>query len=84
MPVLGAVLNLADEGVLRQAALCFLERHSAVTLGELQARGLPVVIECATRAEERAFWEELEAQPGVLFSSVVYADFSDLVFEGEA
>ncbi|MBT9584357.1 hypothetical protein IV102_13525 [bacterium] len=79
MPILGAVLNLAAQDELRNQALHFLAGHPAVTLGEAQSKGLPVVIEFATRSEERAIWEQLSGQPGILFFSVVYADFSDIV-----
>lgn len=83
MPTLGAVVNLASQDELRQAALAFLEHHPAITVGAPQARGLPVVIECHNRAEEQAIWEQLGVQPGILFFSVVYADFSDIVQKGE-
>ena len=33
----------------------------------------------ASRAEERALWDKLEALPGVVSTSVVFTDFSDLV-----
>lgn len=79
MPIVGAVLNLSPQDELRNQALLFLAAHPAITVGEVQSKGLPVVIELATRAEERAFWDELREQPGILFFSPVYADFSDIV-----
>lgn len=79
MPVIGAVITLASEAEPREAALGFLRQHPAIGLGEPQVLGVPVVIESHSRAQERAIWDQLEALPGVLFASVVYTDFSDIV-----
>jgi len=81
MPIIGAVLHLDCQPEVQQAALQFLAQHPLITVGEAQLHGLPVVIECGSRSEERALWDTLEAHPGILFCSVAYADFSDI--EGE-
>ena len=79
MPILGAVLHLTEDSQLQQATLRFLENHPAITLGPAQRQGLPMVLDCPTRDAERALWDELQSQPGILFCAVVYADFSDIV-----
>jgi hypothetical protein len=81
MPIIGAVLNLAEDPVLKSAAIDFLANDDRITLGELQLQGLPVVIDCNSRSEEMAIWDDLQAQSGILFCSIAYADFSDI--EGE-
>ena len=81
MPVVGAVLSLAEEGPQRQQALEFLARHPAITVGQPQAQGLPVVVESSSQTEDREIWKALEAEPGILFLALVYADFSDLTLE---
>lgn len=83
MPVLGAILTLSEEAPARDSALAFLREHPAITLGEPQLLGWPVAIETGSRAEEKAVWNELEAWPGILFATVVYNDFSDLIEKEE-
>ena len=83
MPVLGAVLNLASEPALQQAALEFLGDHPGITLGQAQAYGLPVVLEFEDRSEERDLLEALQTHPGILLCSVAYADFSETIQETE-
>ncbi len=81
MPIIGAVLNLAEDPQLRSSVIEFLANDQRFSLGELQLQGLPVVIECGSRSEEMAIWDDLQAQSGILFCSIAYADFSDI--EGE-
>jgi hypothetical protein len=81
MPVVGAVLNLSTEPHERESALAHLRSHPSVTLGDHQARGYPLVIEFDCKSQEKAIWEEIQSIQGVMFSSVVFADFSDLVSE---
>ncbi|MFA5506661.1 MAG: hypothetical protein WC314_03400 [Vulcanimicrobiota bacterium] len=79
MPIVAAVLTLSRQPESRQVVLDFLEQHHAIEVGEPQLLGLPVVLDCSSRTEERALWAQLEALPGVVFATVVFSDFSDLV-----
>jgi nitrate reductase NapAB chaperone NapD len=81
MPVIGAVLHLDQDESRRQAALGFLKGHPGITLGEEVDRRLAVVMESDSRKEDKAVWEEVQAQTGVVFCSMVFADFSDVVPE---
>lgn len=78
MPVVGAVLTLSAEPAERVATLWALNADHRVTLGEVHEPRLPVVVETTGRAEDRQFWRDLEALPGVTLIEVCFADFSDL------
>jgi hypothetical protein len=82
MPVVGAVLQLSLDAEQRKTALCRLCEIPAITLGDVQSNGgCPLVIEFDSKSEEKAIWNEIGSLTGVVFSTVVYADFSDLVLE---
>lgn len=81
MPIIGAVAQLDQDPIRSAAALNYLRARPEVSLGQLQVGGLPLVLDCPTRAAEKMLWEELSNLPGVLFLSVVYADFSDIIGE---
>lgn len=78
MPILGAVLTLTSDPTARAETLHWLHGLPGVDVGEPQLLGVPVAVESSSRQEEKAFWERLEAHPGVLFAAVVFHDFSDL------
>lgn len=82
MPIVSAVVHLDPDPTRSAQALSELRARPEVTLGQLQPGGLPLVLDCPTREAEKKLWEELSALPGVLFLSIVYADFSDIVEEG--
>ncbi len=81
MPIIGAVLQLSEEASEKSAALEFVEQHSQITVGEPQVNGLPIVLDAESRTAEKAIWAEINAEPGIVFSSVVYVDFSDLALK---
>lgn len=81
MPVVGALITLAQSPETRLAALDFMLGHPAITVGPEREKGLAIVIESQSKAEDKAVWESLKAQPGVAFCAPVFADFSDLVEE---
>ena len=81
MPIVGAVAHLDPDPTRSAQVLSYLRDLAEVTVGELQVGGLPLVLDCATREAEKQLWEELSNLSGVLFLSVVYADFSDIVGE---
>lgn len=77
MTTIGAVLQVDPQR--QDEVLRFLEEHPAITPGEPQTHGLPVAIQCRSRGEVKALWDALERQPGILFTGVVFADYSELV-----
>lgn len=82
MPVIGAVLRLSEDARERDSALSALREHPNISLGDLQQNGgCPVAIEFDCKSEEKTIWEQIGSMKGVLFSTVVFADFSDLVLE---
>jgi hypothetical protein len=81
MPVSSLVVTLDLQG---RELLEELARDPRVTLGELQGRHLPVVLEAATLEESEAVVDGLTRRPGILFVDVVPVVFSDAVAEPEA
>ena len=84
MPVIGAVLHLDQNPEQRERALQYLNQHPRITLGHHQDGRLPIVLESDSKSEDKALWNELQAQSGVTFCSVVFADFSDVNLEETA
>lgn len=81
MPVIGAVLHLDQEQEPREKALSFIEQHPMITPGVRQGGQLPIVVESASRQEDKAIWEQLKTTRGITFSAIVFADFSDIIDE---
>ena len=78
MPVIGGVLHLSGDQTLQERALDFLNQHPRITTGDRNADRLAVVVESDSRAEDKSIWTALEEHPGIVFASVIFADFSDL------
>ncbi len=76
MPVLGVVLHL--DPTCSQPLVERLGRDPRVELGPRVANKLPIVVDTPTRAQDKAFWKQLEQQPAVLHTELVFSDFSDL------
>lgn len=79
MPISAIVLQLSNEDKLRQNAIDDLAQDSRITLGELQDRHLPAVLETATLYDGiQLVKNELPSLKGVVFVHVVSVDFSDV------
>lgn len=79
MPVIGAVVTLSPEPGLRAQALAALAREPALTMGDLQAGRMPIVLETSSTREDRDRFDALHRLPGVMAAEPVFADFSDLL-----
>jgi hypothetical protein len=79
MPISAVVISLKRDPDHQEAAIEQLRADPRLTLGDLQATQLPVVIDTATIAEGiEVVREELPALQGVEFVHVVSVDFSDV------
>lgn len=76
MPVLSAVLHL--EPSKAEETLAELSRDPRIQLGPRHDNALPVVLETTSRNEDKVLWRHLEQHPGLCFTQLVFADFSDL------
>lgn len=76
MPVSGLVLTLSLNAPDRAAALDALRRHPSIEVGEAQGHRLPIVVDTPASDDDRAVWDWLHAQEGILFVDVVCADAS--------
>ncbi len=77
MPTFGFVLTLAPSA--ETSTLAALAREAGITLGELQGRRLPVVLELAPPQHAEPRIEAWLALPGVLHVDYAFAAFDDLV-----
>ena len=77
MPIVGAVLTLSEDRILREQLLSELERNDRVEIGQAVGPHLPIVVETADGEEDEAFWRELAETPGVLRHVVAWASLND-------
>lgn len=77
MPIVGAVLTLSGDEVLREQLLSELQGNDRVELGEAIGPHLPIVVDTADAAEDEAFWRELTQLPGLVRHVVAWASVSD-------
>lgn len=83
MPILGAVLTMSSRPDERLETLRCLAADARLELGEPSGARLPVVIETTSRGEDRDCWASFYELPGVRHVELAFADFSDLVEDGE-
>lgn len=77
MPVSGLILSLSDDPRNRDAALQAIKQHNAISLGEMQGRRLPIVVDTPGSDTDREVWAWLHELSGVLFVDLVCTDASD-------
>lgn len=75
MPITAAVLHVDPDrpGLARE-----LGADRRITVGLQFGDRLPVVVDTAGRAADRAVWRSLEEHPAVRHIDLVFSDFSDL------
>ena len=75
MPVSGLVVSLSQESEARAAAIEALGRETQLTLGELEANRLAVVLDTPSSQEDRRVWDWLNTLPGVSLVEVAFVGF---------
>jgi len=75
MPVSGLVLSLCDEPYPRAETLAVMGREARITMGDLEANRLAIVLDTASSEEDRQLWDWLGALPGVSFVEVAFVGF---------
>ena len=75
MPVSGLVLSLSDEPQPRAEALAVIGREAQITVGVLEANRLAIVLDTASREEDRQLWDWLGSLAGVSFVEVAFVGF---------
>jgi hypothetical protein len=78
MPVFGFVLTLTPAAESTSCART-LAREPGITLGALEGRRLPIVLELDPGAHPESHVARWLALPGVLHVDYAFADFDDLV-----
>ncbi len=78
MPVLSAVLTMSPDPRTRAELLRTLALDPRLSLGDPVEDRLPLVLESASREEDRQLWDQVAHSPGVVHCELAYADFSDL------
>jgi hypothetical protein len=73
----GIVITLNADAVLARQAQTTLQARPELTLGELNARWLPVALEAADVSASRDFHDWLNTVPGVDFVDVVEVNFTE-------
>ena len=75
MPISGLVVSLCDEAKRRSEALDVIRRESRITMGDLEANRLAIVLDTESREEDKQVWDWLNALPAVTFVEVAFVGF---------
>ncbi|MCA8953469.1 MAG: hypothetical protein KDE27_28410 [Planctomycetes bacterium] len=79
MPVSGLVVTLSTDEAAARDAVAWLSSDERFDVGATaadHARRLPLTLETADEAANRACWDELQAHPGIEFADVVCVFFA--------
>lgn len=78
MPISGLVVKLSPDAGAARLAIGAIGGRPQFTCDTLRGdHHLPVVLETADRAEDKAAWDWLHALPGVVHVDVVFIHFDD-------
>ena len=75
MPVSGLVVSLSEGSQLRAEALSAIRRETRITMGDMAANRLALVLDTASSEEDRQLWDWLGSLSGVSFVEVAFIGF---------
>ena len=75
MPVSGLVISLCDGPEPRAEALSAIRQETRITMGDLVANRLAIVLDTASSEEDRQLWGWLGSLSGVSFVEVAFVGF---------